>query len=145
MSGVHQALDHEAVQRFFDSYVAAFIADDVDGVTAHWAFPSVFSTARGGQALEVDGFRETTREWCAFYRRRGVASASKRVIDSFDMGSGAIAVTTHDTVCDSAGTPIADWRYGYVLRVTEDGPKLIATIADDELRTWAKLGTPMGS
>lgn len=140
-----RALD-TALSDWCTSYVAAFSAYDVSGISAHWTFPSVILS--GGRVLGFksrERFDANTNGLLDFYRDQSVDSAERTLIASFPLGDAGASIRVADRMLDPDGNEIVSWQVAYTLARLEGGWRAVLAAADGEIAAWAARGTPLGS
>ena len=135
----------QALDSFFRDYVNAFNRSDAAGIAEQCAFPATITVPSGTHVFDEAAFCKNVRALCDFYRRQGVAKASKRVTSVQPLSANVASVTTEDALFDERGQMIASWQHGYLLRQDQGKIRAFAAIADGEIAAWAARGTPLGS
>ena len=128
------------------SYVSAFSEYDSEEIGKHWAFPALIVSGKHNLTFkDVRAFNQNTENLLGFYRRIGVAKATRELIDALPMGQGTAAITVTDKMLDTNGHVIATWQAAYVLRQYNEVWLAIMANADGEVAAWKARGTPLGS
>lgn len=133
------------VEAFLQTYVDAFVREDVEAVVACWQFPAIISTPAATVVLDEPMFRKNTATLFRFYRDQGMADATSLLSGFQSLGAKVASVTVDYELRDRAGTVVAAWRNGYLLREAGGAIHAIAAVADAELEAWAARGTPLGA
>jgi hypothetical protein len=65
------------VDDFFDGYVKAFVAQDIDGICARWDYPALLVSEGRQVALDREAFRHNVARLCAVLLPDGEHSARR--------------------------------------------------------------------
>ena len=131
------------VHDFFEGYVQAFVAADIDEICARWNFPALLAYDGRQVTLDRDAFHHNAVRLCAFYAKQGLARAEKDVIGFVLLSETTAAVRTKDRLYDRTGKLIVEWEHAYLLNDTPTGIRVAAAMPDGEHRAWRERGTPL--
>ena len=129
------------VEVFFQDYVAAFVAQDIDRICALWGYPA-FMTYDGQQrAFDPASFKDNAIRLCGFYADQGMTRAEKDMLELVQLTPTVAAVKTADRMYRRDGSLLASWTHAYLLSEAADGIRIVAAMPDDENRAWKKLAS----
>jgi hypothetical protein len=131
------------VNAFFQDYVAAFVAQDIDHICSMWTYPAFMVFDGRQRVFEPEPFRDNAVRLCRFYVAQGMSRATKELVDLVPLTVTTAAVTTLDTMYRTDDTTIARWRHAYLLSESADRLSIVAAMPDDENRAWRELRAPM--
>lgn len=137
-------MNHAAVQAVFDAYADAFLRQDIDALTASWAFPALISGPAGALACDEALFRRNLAAMFGFYDRQGVGRTTARVTAVRPLADAVVLAEIDYAMATADGTPLVRFDTAYMLRATDGVLLKVAAVSDGEVAAWAARGTPLG-
>lgn len=136
----------EELASWCQSYVDAFSAYDVAGISAHWSFPAlILQKGRSISFPSESVFARNTEALLGFYKRQGVARAERALACCLSMSIDVAAMRVRDRMLDVRGDDIVSWEASYVLQRVDGVWRAVCAAADGETDAWRARGTPLGS
>lgn len=137
-------MNSQAVQAVFDAYTDAFMRQDVDALTASWAFPALISGPTGALACDEALFRRNLTAMFGFYNRQAVAKTTAKVTGVRPLAENVVLAEIDYAMATADDVPIVRFDTAYMLRATGGALLKVAAISDGEVAAWAARGTPLG-
>lgn len=138
-------MNQAAVQAVFDAYADAFMRQDVDALTASWAFPALISGPAGALACDEALFRRNLLAMFGFYDRQSVAKTTAKVTSVRPLAETVVLAEIDYAMATADDAPIVQFDTAYLLRMAGGALLKVAAISDGEVAAWAARGTPLGS
>jgi hypothetical protein len=127
------------VQAFFEAYRDAFNRLDGDAVAALWHTPSAITNTRSGEASaqltlwSADApMRANHRALCDLYRGNGYRDARFEIVDCINLGAHHAFANVHWSLWRHDGSLLQEFRTGYNLLRTAEGPKVLLVTQYEE-------------
>jgi ketosteroid isomerase-like protein len=134
-----------AVQAVFDAYADAFMRQDIDALTASWAYPALISGPAGALACDEALFRRNLTAMFGFYNRQGVAKTTAKVTAVRPLAETVVLAEIDYAMATADDTRLVRFDTAYMLRASGGELMKVAAISDGEVAAWAARGTPLGS
>ncbi|MCR4377824.1 MAG: DUF4440 domain-containing protein [Rhodospirillales bacterium] len=104
------------MQRYFETYAAAFLAHDAAEIERHFAYPCLIVNQAGADAIiDADELAQHLEGFLATLRTRGVIAVDVQVRDYSLSGPDHATATVAYVLQDAGGETVEAYAYLYVL------------------------------
>ena len=104
------------MQRYFETYAAAFLAHDAAEIERHFAYPCLIVNQAGADTvIDADELAQHLQGFLTMLRSRGVVAADVQVRDYSLSGPDHATATVAYVLKDADGQALEAYAYLYVL------------------------------